>query len=163
MDNSNPSGSTEEPIQVACMKVCHIGDYMWKLFLSYLRSRIGSTKSLKTLKGKTRAIKVTGYSFNEELPNDIDFTLVLLCGGSGSCRAEPHFWVKGLKSLPKELRNPGRHLNVVLCTGRCTVEIGEGTSAINALSFGIESHVMCTQRESKSLTTIKKALIEQLE
>ena len=165
MNNSNisPSGSTKEPIHVACLKVSHIGDNMWNAFLKYIRSRIESTRSLEALKGKTRAIKVTAYDFKDKLPSNINFTLVLLCGSAPTCRSEAWPWVKGLKSLPKKLQDQDRHLNVILCMGISEVQVGDYKDRINVLPFGIERHVMAFQRESKSLATIKKALIKQLE
>lgn len=161
--NISSSGSAKEPINVACLKVCNIGDYTWDAFLTYLHSRIGSTKSLKALKCKTRTIKVTSYEFGDELPDNINFTLVLLCGSASSCRSEAWPWVKGLKSLPKKLQDQERHLNVILCLGICDVQVGKDEDRVDVHPFGIDGHVMAYQRESKSLAAIKKALIKQLE
>ena len=160
------SGSAKEPIHVACLKVCNIGDYMWDAFLKYIHSRIGSTKSLKALKAlkcKTRTIKVTSYEFGDELPDNINFTLVLLCGSSSSCRSEAWSWVKGLKSLSKKLQDQERHLNVILCMGTSEVQLIDCKDHINVHPFGIDGHVMAHQRESESLVAIKNALTKQLE
>ncbi len=165
MNNSNtsPSSSAKEPIHVACLKVSRIGDNMWNAFLKYIRSRIGSTRSLEALKGKTRAIKVTAYDFKDKLPGNINFTLVLLCGSAFSCRSETLTWVKGLKSLPKKLQDQEQYLNIILCVGIGDVQVGKYNDHFKVLPFGIERHVMAFQRESKSLAAIKNALIKQLE